>query len=99
VDGNNKMNNKYSGSNFDAFLEEEGILEEVSTAAQKRLLSLQIADIMAEENLTKSEVASRMNTSRSQLDRLLDPSNTSITLESLDRLARAIGRQLRIEFA
>jgi antitoxin HicB len=99
VDGNNKMNNKYSGSNFDAFLEEEGILEEVSTAAQKRLLSLQIANIMAEENLTKSEVASRMNTSRSQLDRLLDPDNTSITLESLDRLARAIGRQLRIEFA
>ena len=93
------MNNEYSGSDFDTFLEEEGILEEVSTGAQKRLLSLQIADIMAEENLTKSEVAARMNTSRSQLDRLLDPSNTSITLESLDRLARAIGRQLRIEFA
>ena len=93
------MNTKYSGSDFDTFLEEEGILEEVSTSAQKRLLALQIADIMAEENLTKSEVAARMNTSRSQLDRLLDPDNTSITLESLDRLARAIGRQLRIEFA
>ena len=93
------MNNKYSGNDFDAFLEEEGILEEVSTGAQKRLLALQIADIMAEENLTKSEVAARMNTSRSQLDRLLDPNNTSITLESLDRLARAIGRRLRIEFA
>ncbi len=93
------MNNKYSGSSFDDFLEEEGILEEVSTRAQKRLLALQIADIMTEANLTKTEVADKMNTSRSQLDRLLDPENTSITLDSLTRLARAVGKQLRIEFA
>jgi len=93
------MNNKYSGSNFDDFLKEEGIYEEVSTKAQKRLLALQIADIIAESNLTKSEVADKMATSRSQLDRLLDPENTSITLESLDRLARAVGKQLKIEFA
>lgn len=91
--------NKYSGSNFDDFLAEEGILEEVSTRAQKRLLALQIADIMAESNLTKTEVAERMNTSRSQLERLLDPDNTSVTLESLDRLARAVGKRLKIEFA
>lgn len=94
-----EMNNKYNGSNFDDFLEEEGILEEVSTRAQKRLLALQIADIMTEANLTKKEVAAKMNTSRSQLDRLLDPENTSITLDSLTRLARAVGKQLRIEFA
>ena len=62
-------NNQYSGSNFDDFLAEEGILEEVATKAQKRLLALQIEDIMAEANLTKSEIAAKMNTSRSQLDR------------------------------
>lgn len=91
--------NKHSGSNFDEFLAEEGILEEVTLRAHKRLLAMQIADIMAEINLTKSDVAERMHTSRSQVDRLLDPDNTAITLDSLDRLARAVGRQLRIEFA
>ena len=92
-------NNPYSGSNFDDFLAEEGILEEVSTKAQKRLLALQIEDIMIEANLTKVELAAKMQTSRSQLDRLLDPDNTSITLDSLDRLARAVGKRLKIEFA
>ena len=91
--------NKFSGSNFDDFLAEEAILEEVSARAQKRLLALQISDVIAETTLTKSEIAARMNTSRSQLDRLLDPDNTSITLDSLDRLARALGKQLKIEFA
>ena len=91
--------NQYSGSSFDDFLAEEGILEEVSTRAQKRLLALQIEDIMAEANLTKSEIAAKMNTSRSQLDRLLDPDNISVTLDSLDRLARAVGKRLKIEFA
>jgi predicted XRE-type DNA-binding protein len=98
VDGKS-MNNKYSGSTFDEFLAEEGILEEVSTQAQKRLLVLQINDIMTEANLSKSEIAFKMETSRSQLDRLLDPENTSITLESLDRLARAVGKHLKIELA
>jgi len=91
--------NKYSGSNFDDFLAEEGILEEVSAKALKRLLALQIADIMAETNLTNTSLAKKMQTSRSQLDRLLDPDNTSVTLESLQHLARAVGKQLRIEFA
>ena len=96
--GENKMN-KYSGSNFDDFLSEEGILEEVSAKALKRLLALQIADIMEETNLTKTLLAQKMQTSRSQLDRLLDPDNTSVTIESLEHLARAVGKQLRIEFA
>ena len=91
--------NKYSGSNFDDFLAEEGILDEVSAKAQKRLLALQIADIMEDANVTKTALAQRMNTSRSQLDRLLDPENTSITLESLDNLANAVNKRLRIEFA
>jgi antitoxin HicB len=91
--------NKYSGSNFDDFLAEEGILEEVTGKAQKRLLAYQVADIMTESNLTKTELAVRMNTSRSQLDRLLDPENTAVTLDSLNRLAQAVGKQLKVEFA
>jgi hypothetical protein len=91
--------NPFSGSNFDDFLAEDGILEDVSAKAQKRLLALQIEDIMAVTNLTKSEIAIKMNTRRSQLDRILDPNNTSLTLDSLDRLARAVGKQLKIEFA
>jgi predicted glycosyltransferase len=91
--------NKYSGSNFDNFLEEEGILEEVSARAQKRLLALQINDIMQAADISKTRLAEKMNTDVTQLDRLLDPDNTSITLESLDRLAYAVGKRLRIEFA
>ena len=91
--------NKYSGSNFDDFLKEEGLLEEVSARAQKRLLALQIHDIMQATNLSKTWLAEEMNTDVAQLDRLLDPDNTSITLASLDRLARAMGKQLRIELA
>ncbi|MCP5018424.1 MAG: XRE family transcriptional regulator [Ketobacter sp.] len=91
--------NKYNGTNFDDFLEEEGILEEVSAKAHKRLLALQIADVMKETKVTKTALAQKMQTSRSQLDRLLDPDNTSITLESLEQLARAVGKQLRIELA
>ncbi len=90
---------KYRGSNFDDFLEEEGILEEVSARAQKRLLALQIQDIMKAEKLSKTRLAKKMNTDIVQLNQLLDTDNTSITLESLDRLARAVGKRLRIEFS
>jgi DNA-binding Xre family transcriptional regulator len=90
--------NKYSGGNFDDFLEEEGILEEASARAQKRLLALQIDDIMQAANISKTRLAEKLNTDIAQLDRLLDPDNTSITLELLDRLARAVGKRLRIEF-
>ena len=88
--------NGYSGSDFDDFLAEEGILEEVSARAHKRLLALQLEDAMNELKLTKSELAERMETSRSQVDRLLDPDNVTVTLESLERLARAVGKQLTI---
>ena len=91
--------NRYSGSNFDDFLEEDGILEEVSVRAQKQLLALQINDIMQAADISKARLAEKMNTDIIQLNRLLDPDNTSITLESLDRLARAMGRKLRIELA
>lgn len=91
--------NEYSGSDFDAFLAEEGILEEVSARALKRLLVLQVIDVMAAAKINKTSLAQKMNTSRSQLDRLLDPENTTITLESLDSLARAVGKQIRIHLA
>lgn len=91
--------NPYSGSNFDDFLAEEGILEEVSARALKRLLALQLSEIMTEVQMSKTQLAEQLQTSRSQVDRLLDPDNTAVTLASLERLARAVGKQLRIEFA
>ena len=91
--------NPYTGSEFDDFLAEEGILEEVSARALKRLLAIQLEEIMAETAMTKSGLAEQLQTSRSQVDRLLDPENTAVTLESLEKLARAVGRQLRVEFA
>ena len=90
---------EYTGSNFDDFLEEEGILEEVSIKAHKRLLVLQLADIMQENNITKTSLAKKLQTSRSQLDRILDPNNSSITLDVLERVAYAVGKKLHIEFA
>jgi antitoxin HicB len=93
------MANPYSGSNFDDFLAEEGILEEVSARALKRLLALQLAEIMETTRINKSQLAESLQTSRAQVDRLLDPGNTAITLASLNRLAHAVGKQLRIEFA
>ncbi len=90
---------EHTGSNFDDFLEEEGILEEVSVKAHKRLLVLQLADIMQENNITKTSLAKKLQTSRSQLDRILDPNNSSITLDVLERVAYAVGKKLHIEFA
>jgi antitoxin HicB len=85
------------GSNFDDFLEEEGILAEVETTAMKRVLAFQIAQLMEEKNLSKTEMAKRMNTSRTALDRLLDPQNDSATLQTLERAALALGKRLHIE--
>ena len=91
--------NQYTGSNFDDFLAEEGVLDEVTARAYKRLWDLQVRDAMAEARLSKTELAGRLQTSRSQLDRLLDPENTSVTLDSLERLARAVGKQLVLRLA
>ncbi len=91
--------NRYSGSTLDELLAEEGILEEVSAKAHKLLLVLQLTDIMQESKLSKDGLAKRLQTTRSQVDRLLDPDNTSITLDLLERLAHAVGRELKIELA
>ncbi len=87
------------GTLWPAIAGREGILEEVSVRVQKRLLALQINDIMQSANISKTGLAEKMNTDVTQLNRPLDPDNTSITLESLDRLARAVGKRLRIAFA
>jgi DNA-binding Xre family transcriptional regulator len=85
------------GSSFDDFLKDDGIYEEVTAAAIKRVISRQLDALMTSQGITKSELARRMKTSRAQLDRLLDPKNESVTLGTLTRAAHAVGRQLRME--
>ena len=85
------------GSNFDDFLEEEGLLEEATAVAVKRYISFQLAEKMSESKLTKAEMARRMETSRSALDRLLDPDNSSVTLQTLQSAVKALGGRLKVE--
>jgi antitoxin HicB len=85
------------GSPFDDFLKAEGIYEEVTARAIKRVIARQLGALMQDQGLTKSALAKRMRTSRTQLDRLLDPENESVTLATLTRAAHAVGRQLRME--
>jgi hypothetical protein len=92
-----KKQNKHIGSSLDDFLNEEGVLEEVRAVALKETLAWQVKQAMEKDKITKVEMAKRMNTSRAALDRLLDPGNPSVTLQTLARAARAIGRDLRIE--
>ena len=88
---------KHVGSSFDSWLQEEGIYEEVTSAAIKRVLSRQIAEAMEEKKMTKTEMANRMQTSRAALARLLDPEQESVTLATLRKAAHVVGRQLRVE--
>ena len=91
------MDPKHLGSDFDSFLEEEGLLEEAEAVATKRVIAFQIAQAMEEQNLSKAAMARRMKTSRSALDRLLDPAVPSVTLLTIERAVRALGRRLRVE--
>ena len=92
-----KKRNKHIGSSLDDFLKEEGILEETRAIALKETLAWQIQQAMEKDKITNVEMAKRMNTSRAALDRLLDPGNAAVTLQTLSRAARAMGRDLRIE--
>ena len=85
------------GSNFDDFLKEEGIFEQSTAAAMKKVLALQIEEGMREQQLTKTAMAKRMHTSRAALNRLLDDRDTSLTLTTLASAAAALGRGVRIE--
>jgi antitoxin HicB len=91
------MKKKHIGSSFDEWLREEGIYEETTAVAIKRVLARQISQQMIDRKLTKSDMARRMNTSRAALDRLLDPENDAVTLNTLSKAATAVGRQLRFE--
>ena len=93
------MKNEHVGSNFDDFLAEEGLLAEAETVAVKRVIAYQVEQMMKEQSLTKTEMSRRMNTSRAALERLLDPANQSITLQTLERAAKALGRRLQITLA
>jgi antitoxin HicB len=90
------MTDTHIGSNFDDFLEENGILAETEAIAVKRVIALQVEKLMHEQNLSKTEMSRRMHTSRAALDRLLDSSNRAVTLQTLDRAARALGKRLQI---
>jgi antitoxin HicB len=92
------MANKHVGSDFDDFLEEEGIREEVVAAALKRVISWQLAQAMQKKHITKTEMAARMNTSRAVVNRLLDEDDTGVTLATLARASVAVGAPLKVEF-
>lgn len=92
-----KKRNPHIGSSLDDFLKEEGILEEARAVALKETLAWQVQKAMKKKKINKIEMARRMRTSRAALDRLLDPGNASVTLQTLCRAARALGRNLRIE--
>ena len=87
------------GSDFDDFLEEEGLLQEVKVVAAKRVIAWQIAEIMDKERISKTAMAARMNTSRAVLDRLLDPENTGVTLKTLGKAAAVLGKKIKIDLA
>jgi antitoxin HicB len=89
--------NQHIGSDFDSFLEEEGLLAETEAVALKRVLAYQIEKNMKTKQVTKSKMASLMNTSRSALDRLLDPENSSVTLLTMERAALSLGKRLKVE--
>jgi antitoxin HicB len=93
----NQIEDIHSGSSFDDFLIEEGLHEEVESAAIKRVLAWQFEQEMERQQKTKRAMAKELNTSRSQLDRLLDPQNTTVSIETLSRAARVLGKRLVLE--
>ena len=93
------MTNKHKGSSFESFLEEEGLLDEAEAIAIKRVIAYELKKTMKKTHISKTEMASKMHTSRSALDRLLDPTNTSITLNTLVKAAHFLGKKLQVIFA
>jgi DNA-binding Xre family transcriptional regulator len=93
------MGKKNIGSSFDDFLQEEAILEDATAVALKRVIAWQIAEEMKVQQITKTELAKRMHTSRAALNRLLDDADPSLTLTTLASAAAALGRKVNIQFA
>ncbi len=91
------MKNPHVGSTFDSFLEKNGIQEEVEDLAQKRVIAWQLEQAMNLTGIPKTELARRMGTSRTQLERVFDPTNNKVQLDTLQRAAHALGRTLKLE--
>lgn len=94
----NHSKNRHLGSDFDDFLAEHDLLADAEAVAIKRVLAFQLTKLMEKESISKSELARRMNMSCSALDRLPDPRNASVTLQTLERAAQALGKRLQVEF-
>lgn len=88
------MKNEHLGSSFDDFLMDEGIYEEVTRNALKRVIAWQVTQAMESAKLSKTAMAKKMDTSRSALDRLLDPENSSVTIQTLEKAAHAVNKRL-----
>ena len=91
--------NRHRGSSLDDFLEQEGVLPEFQARAIKEVIAWQLAEAMKERGLSKAALARLMHTSRTQVDRVLDPANGNVTLETLQRAAELVGRKLQLELA
>jgi antitoxin HicB len=92
-----KRVNKHRGSGIDDFLKEEGVLEEFQARAVKEVIAWQLGAAMKERNLSKRKLAEMMHTSRTQVDRVLDPKDGNVTIETLQRAAAVIGRKVQVE--
>ena len=92
-----RKQNKHIGSSFDDFLNENKMLDQCEAAAIKKVFAWQIEEAMQEANISKAELARRMHTSRAGVDRLLNPDNPSITLQSIEKAARAVNRRVSFE--
>lgn len=90
-------NNPHIGSSFDEFLDEENLLVEANEIAIKRVIAWQLQQEIESKQMTKTSVAKAMGTSRAAVDRLLDPDNTSVTLNTLSKAARILGKRIEIE--
>jgi antitoxin HicB len=92
-----KRPNKHRGSSIDDFLKEEGVFEEFQARAVKEVIAWQLAEAMKERKLSKRRLAEMMHTSRTQVDRVLDPKDGNVTIETLQRAAAIVGRKVQVE--
>ncbi len=93
------LDNNHIGSNFDSFLEEENILQESEAVALKRVIAYELQQKMKEENISVNRLAKELETSRSAVCRILDPENTSITLNTIEKVAKYLGKKIILSFA
>lgn len=93
------MNKSCIGSSFDSFLEEEDLLQEADTVAIKRVIAYALEQKMLAENITISRLAKELDTSRSAISRILDPQNTAITLNTIEKVAKYLGKRIQFSFA